>query len=47
MQYLITSGFTVLTDVLVLAIPLKVVLALQVGKKLKIVLISLLCSGIV
>ncbi|KAB5522832.1 hypothetical protein GE09DRAFT_977332 [Coniochaeta sp. 2T2.1] len=47
LQYLITSGLTVLTDILVLIIPIKIVVALQVGRKLKIVLISLLCSGIV
>lgn len=46
MQYLVTSGLTVLTDVLVLAIPIKVVVGLQVTKKVKIVLTCLLCSGI-
>jgi len=47
LQYLITSGLTVLTDILVLAIPVKIVLGLQLAKKLKIILICLLCSGIV
>ncbi|KAK4098418.1 hypothetical protein N658DRAFT_432043 [Parathielavia hyrcaniae] len=46
-QYLITSGLTVLTDILVLAIPVKIVIGLQIRRKLKIILISLLCSGIV
>ncbi|KAK5654576.1 hypothetical protein OQA88_7205 [Cercophora sp. LCS_1] len=46
-QYLITSGFTILTDILVLAIPVKIVIDLQVTKKMKIILICLLCSGIV
>ncbi len=47
LQYLITSGLTVLTDILVLLIPVKIVLGLQLAKKLKIILICLLCSGIV
>lgn len=47
LQYLITSGLTVLTDVLVLIIPIKIVIGLQVARKLKIILICLLCSGIV
>jgi hypothetical protein len=47
LQYLITSGLTVLTDILVLVIPIKIVLGLQLAKKLKIILICLLCSGIV
>ncbi len=47
LQYLITSGLTVLTDILVLAIPVKIVVGLQLAKKLKIILICLLCSGIV
>lgn len=47
MQYLVTSGLTILTDVLVLIIPIKIVWGLQVAKKLKIILICLLCSGIV
>lgn len=46
MQYLITSGLTVLTDILVLAIPIKIVIDLQVSRKMKMVLISLLCSGV-
>ena len=47
LQYLTTSGLTVLTDVLVLAIPIKIVVGLQVVRKLKIILICILCSGIV
>lgn len=47
LQYLVTSGLTILTDVLVLVIPVKIVWGLQVARKLKIVLICLLCSGIV
>lgn len=47
MQYLVTSGFTVLTDILVLTIPVKIVVDLQVARKMKIILISLLCSGVV
>ncbi|AEO63928.1 uncharacterized protein THITE_123400 [Thermothielavioides terrestris NRRL 8126] len=47
LQYLITSGLTVLTDVLVLAIPVKIVVGLQIAKKLKVILICLLCSGII
>jgi hypothetical protein len=47
LQYLITSGLTVLTDILVLAIPVKIVVGLQLPKKLKAILICLLCSGIV
>lgn len=47
MQYLITSGLTVLTDILVLAIPIYIVVGLQIAKKLKIILIAILCSGIV
>ncbi|KAH6838659.1 hypothetical protein B0I37DRAFT_242527 [Chaetomium sp. MPI-CAGE-AT-0009] len=47
LQYLITSGLTVLTDILVLVIPVKIVLGLQLARKLKVVLICLLCSGIV
>jgi hypothetical protein len=45
-QYLITSGLTVLTDVLVVAIPIKIVIGLQAPRKLKIILICVLCSGI-
>lgn len=45
-QYLVTSGLTVLTDVLVLAIPIKIVVGLQIARKLKIILICVLCSGI-
>lgn len=46
-QYLVTSGLTILTDVLVLIIPIKIVIGLQVARKIKIVLICVLCSGIV
>lgn len=46
LQYLVTSGLTVLTDVLVLIIPVKIVIGLQIAKKLKIILICVLCSGI-
>ncbi|KAK3295233.1 uncharacterized protein B0H64DRAFT_142545 [Chaetomium fimeti] len=47
LQYLITSGLTVLTDILVLVIPVKIVMGLQLPMKLKAILITLLCSGIV
>ncbi|KAK3386675.1 hypothetical protein B0H63DRAFT_468209 [Podospora didyma] len=47
MQYLVTSGISILTDVLVLIIPVKIVVGLQVARKLKIILICLLCSGVV
>jgi len=47
LQYLVTSGLTVLTDILVLVIPIKIVVQLQVPNKVKIVLCCLLCSGIV
>jgi len=47
LQYLITSGLTVLTDVLVLAIPISIVVNLQVARKLKIMLICVLCSGVI
>jgi hypothetical protein len=46
LQYLITSGLTVLTDILVLAIPIHIVIGLQVARKLKIMLICVLCSGV-
>ncbi|KAM7194245.1 hypothetical protein V8F33_007391 [Rhypophila sp. PSN 637] len=46
-QYLVTSGLTVLTDVLVLIIPIKIVIGLQVARKMKIILICVLCAGIV
>jgi hypothetical protein len=45
-QYMVTSGLTVLTDVLVVAIPVKIVLGLQIAKKLKIILVCVLGSGI-
>ncbi|KAK4452496.1 hypothetical protein QBC34DRAFT_483140 [Podospora aff. communis PSN243] len=47
LQYLITSGLTVLTDILVLAIPIHIVIGLQVARKLKIMLICVLCSGVI
>ncbi|KAK0722394.1 hypothetical protein B0T26DRAFT_604717, partial [Lasiosphaeria miniovina] len=46
-QYLVTSGLTILTDVLVLVIPIKIVVGLQAARKLKVILACLLCSGIV
>ncbi|KAK0616663.1 hypothetical protein B0T14DRAFT_588881 [Immersiella caudata] len=46
LQYLITSGLTILTDILVLAIPVHIVIGLQVARKLKIMLICVLCSGV-
>lgn len=45
-QYLVTSGLTILTDVLVVAIPIKIVVGLQIARKLKIILICVLGSGI-
>ncbi|KXJ88087.1 hypothetical protein Micbo1qcDRAFT_108262, partial [Microdochium bolleyi] len=47
MQYLITSSITVLTDILVLAIPIYLVAGLQMSRKLKIGLIAVLCAGVV
>lgn len=45
-QYLVTSGLTVLTDILVVAIPIYIVVGLQIARKLKAILICVLCSGI-
>lgn len=45
LQYIVTSSITVLTDVLVLIIPIKIVIGLQMTKKIKMILICLLCAG--
>ncbi|KAH7014387.1 uncharacterized protein B0I36DRAFT_378120 [Microdochium trichocladiopsis] len=47
MQYLVTSSITVLTDVLVLTIPIYLVAGLQMPRKLKIGAIAVLCAGVV
>lgn len=46
LQYIITSSITVVTDVLVMIIPIKLVVGLQMNRKAKAGLISVLCAGI-
>lgn len=46
LQYIITSSITVITDVLVMIIPVKLVVGLQMTKRTKISLITVLCIGI-
>lgn len=45
LQYIITSSITVVTDILVLIIPIKIIVGLQMPRKLKIILGCLLCAG--
>lgn len=46
LQYIITSSITVATDILVLIMPIKIVFGLQMAKRLKVILVSLLCAGV-
>lgn len=46
LQYIITSSITVVTDVLVMIIPVKLVVGLQMNRRTKLGLISVLCVGI-
>lgn len=46
LQYIITSSITVITDVLVMIIPVKLVVGLQMNKKTKLGLVLVLCVGI-
>lgn len=45
LQYLITSSITVVTDILVMIIPVKLVVGLQMNTRTKMGLISVLCAG--
>lgn len=46
LQYIITSSITVLTDVAVLVLPFIIVVGLQLPRRLKIGLLTLLCLGL-